>query len=254
VALVLVVDDDPDIRELIQINLEAAGYRVATAGNGAEALELVHREPPDAMFLDLMMPGVDGWQVLDELKAKSPTDLSRIPVFMVTGRTEAETRLRSGIEGALDFIPKPFEPSDLTSALDRVLGPDAAPESIQRTQVRAASLEALARFERTGEDTGVTETNDEPRVRLTRLEHTPSAQVPSPRLGQARDRLRQLTPKQHELLDALASGKPVARVADELGMSRSNIYASLRRIGRRLGLDGTKELLALLRQGVLTER
>jgi CheY-like chemotaxis protein/DNA-binding CsgD family transcriptional regulator len=251
-ALVLVVDDDPDIRELIRINLEAAGYEVVTAGNGSEALAAVEREPPDAIFLDLMMPEVDGWVVLEELKSKISTDLSAIPVFMVTGRSEPETRLRSGIEGALEFIQKPFDPDNLTDALERVLGPDAVPEEVQRKQVRAASMEALARFERTGDDDG--EEVAEPRVHLTRLEHTPSTAVPSPRLGQARQRLKQLTPKQLELIDALATGKPVTRVADDLGMSRSNVYASLRRIGRRLGLEGTKELLALLRQGVLTER
>jgi len=252
--LVLVVDDDPDIRELIQINLEAAGYRVVTAANGQEALDLVKSEVPDAMFLDLMMPGVDGWAVLEELKAHSPADLSEIPIFMVTGRTEAESRLRSGIEGALEYITKPFEPGDLTAALDRVLAPDSPAESDQRRQVRAASLEALARLERTGEDVGDVRRATQPRVRLTRLEHAPTTPAPSPRLGEARARLKDLTPKQRQLLDALATGVPVTGVAAELGMSRSNVYGSLRRIGRRLGLAGTKELLALLRQGVLVDR
>jgi len=252
--LVLVVDDDPDIRELIQVNLEAAGYRVATAANGGEALEIVESQPPDAMFLDLMMPDIDGWTVLEALKAKSSTDLSEIPVFMITGRTEVESRLRSGIEGALEYITKPFEPDDLTSALERALKPGAPSEAEQRKQVRNASLEALARLERTGEDVGDPLATSPPRVRLTRLEHTPSGPAPSPRLGQARERVKDLTPKQRALLDALATGMPVTGAAEQLGMSRSNVYASLRRIGRRLGLRGTKELLALLRQGVLIEQ
>src|SRR5680860_6476 len=137
-ALVLVVDDDPDIRELIQVNLEAGGYRVVTAGNGKEALDLVKSEAPDAMFLDLMMPGVDCWAVLEELKANSPADLSEIPIFMVTGRTEAESRLRSGIEGALEYITKPFEPDDLTAALARVLDPDSGGASGSSTRASAA--------------------------------------------------------------------------------------------------------------------
>lgn len=252
--LVLVVDDDPDIRELIQVNLEAEGYRVATAADGAEALDSVQRESPDAIFLDLMMPEVDGWTVLEELKAKSPTDLSEIPVFMITGLTEVESRLRSGIEGALEYITKPFEPDDLTAALRRALDPAAPSEGEQRKQVRASSLEALARLERTGEDVGDPLATSPPRVHLTRLEHTPTAPTPSPRLDQARAQLKDLTPKQRELLDALATGMPVTGAAEQLGMSRSNVYASLRRIGRRLGLRGTKELLALLRQGALIDR
>ena len=70
-ALVLVVDDEPDIRDLVRINLEQAGHRVVTAADGDEALASVRREPPDALFLDVRMPGTDGWTVLEELKAGS---------------------------------------------------------------------------------------------------------------------------------------------------------------------------------------
>jgi len=64
-ALVLVVDDEPDIRELVRINLEQAGHRVVTAADGDEALASVRHEPPDALFLDVRMPGTDGWAVLE---------------------------------------------------------------------------------------------------------------------------------------------------------------------------------------------
>lgn len=249
-ALVLVVDDEPDVRDLIQINLEQAGYRVVTASNGEEALEAIRLEPPDAMFLDVMMPGVDGWTVLEQLKAASDHDLSRIPVLMVSGMTDREHRLRGGIEGALRYITKPFEARDLVAALEEVLDPHAPPERVQRRQVQAASLEELARVERGGGGAGT----PEPRVRLTRLEHVPAAPAPSPRIREARERLAGLTDRQRELLEALAAGTAVTAVAQQLGMSRSNVYASLRRVGRRIGLKGTDELLALLRQGMLVER
>lgn len=249
-AHVLVVDDDADILELIRVNLETAGYRVSTATNGEEALAAVAKETPDAMFLDLMMPGVDGWEVLGQLKAEGGAEIAEIPVIMVTGRTEAETRLRSGIEGALEFVTKPFEPADLIDTLERVLDPDAPPEAQRRRTVQSASLEAVARLEATGE-IDVVETT--PRVHLTKLEHTPTSPTPSPRLRAARDRVSELTPKQRQLLEALAGGVAITTVAQELEMSRSNIYASLRRIGRRLGLKGTNELLALLRQGALLD-
>ncbi len=137
--------------------------------------------------------------------------------------------------------------------LEKVLDPDGPPEQELRRQVQRDSLEALARYERTG-DEDVADSGEEPRVRLTRLEHVPSLPAPPPRLRQARDKLSELTPKQRQLLEALADGAPVTNVATDLGMSRSNIYASLRRIGRKLGLQGSNELLALVRQGALLDR
>jgi two-component system OmpR family response regulator len=250
-ALVLVVDDEPDIRELVRVNLEQAGHRVLTAADGAEALARVRTETPDALFLDVRMPDVDGWTVLEELKAGSLRDLSEIPVFMVTAVDEPEAQLRGGIQGALQYITKPFDPSDLVDALERALHPAAPSEREQRRKVQAESLEALARYEKTGAPgDGST---PEPRVRLTRLEHSPTSPSPAPRIRAARDRVGELTPKQRQLLEALATRTPVTAVAQQLGISRSNIYASLRRIGRKLGLKGTNELLALLRQGALLD-
>jgi DNA-binding response OmpR family regulator len=247
-ALVLVVDDEPDIVELIKINLEIAGHRVTTARDGAEALQAVRHEPPDAVLLDLMMPGIDGWQVLEELKDASDRDLSDIPVFLVTARAEAEDRLRGGVEGALRYITKPFDPRDLVAAVDAALAPEALPEPEQRRQVQRSTLEELARRQR---EPGADAPPAEPRVRLTRLEHSPSASNASPRLRHARDKLDELTSKQRRLLEAVAARTPVTTVAQQLGMSRSNVYASLRRVARKLGLEGTNELLDLLRQGAL---
>jgi DNA-binding response OmpR family regulator len=252
-ALVLVVDDEPDIRELVRVNLEQAGHRVVTAANGSEALARVREETPDALFLDVRMPGVDGWAVLEELKAASFGDVSEIPVFMVTAADEAESRLRGGIEGALQYITKPFDPRDLVDALERTLHPSAPSEREQRRRVQHESLEALARFEKTGVAGDGDGKTAEPRVRLTRLEHSPTSPSPAPRIRAARDRIGDLTPKQRHLLEALATRTPVTVVAQQLGISRSNVYASLRRIGRKLGLKGTNELLALLRQGALLD-
>lgn len=252
--LVLVVDDEEDIRNLIRENLEAAGYTVITAENGTRALEAIEQHTPDAIFLDLVMPEADGFAVLESLKQASRTDLSTIPVFMVTGMDRIEHRIRGGIEGALRYITKPFGPRALVEALAEVLEPGAPPEPLLRRRVQAESLEALARYERTGgEDEDVERAREEPRVRLTRLEHAPNTVPPSPRLRQARDRLGDLTEKQRGLLEALADGAPVTAVAAERSMSRSNVYASLRRIGRKLQIDSTNELLALLRQGALLD-
>jgi two-component system OmpR family response regulator len=247
--LVLVVDDEPDIRELLKVNLELAGHQVITANDGREALAAVQREAPDAILLDLMMPEVDGWHVIEQLKASSGRDLSEIPVFMVTARDEPHHRLRGGIEGALRYITKPFDPEELVAELADALSPGAPPEPAQRREVRNSSLEELARRERAGDLEPAPPA--EPRVRITRLEHAPAASSPSPRLRHARQQVHELSAKQRQLLEALATRTPVTAVAQQLGMSRSNIYASLRRIARKLGLKGTNELLALVRQGAL---
>jgi DNA-binding response OmpR family regulator len=245
--VVLVVDDEPDIRTLMRINLEAAGYEVVTASTGEEALERVREGPPDAMFLDLMMPGIDGWTVLAELKAGTGAG-SEIPVFLVTALHDGELRLRGGIEGALRYITKPFDPAELMGALEQVLDPRAPSERELRRQVQAAALEALARSE-VGDAT-LSDPGSDPRVRLTRLEHTP-AHASAPSEPSADERLVLLTPNQRRLVEQLATGASVATVARESGTSRSSVYASLRRICRKLDLSGTRDLLELARRGTL---
>ncbi|HUF84123.1 MAG TPA: response regulator [Acidimicrobiia bacterium] len=144
-ALVLVVDDDPDIVELIQLNLELAGHRVITAGDGKAALDAVQRETPDAILLDLMMPGLDGWAVIDKLKSRSDREVSEIPVFMVTARAEPQNRIRGGIEGAIRYITKPFDPAKLADMIADAVGPGATPEPEQRRRVQQAAMEEMAR-------------------------------------------------------------------------------------------------------------
>lgn len=248
-AVVLVVDDDADIRTIVRVNLERAGHRVLTAASGREALALLAGEVPDVVFLDLMMPEVDGWAVLRELKSGRNRRLTDVPVFLLTALVDDTNRLRGGIEGALAHITKPFDPSELLAAVDRVCGPGAVPEPELRRRVRAESLRTLARGDgsRPGADAGAGV-----RVHVSRLE--PLASAPAalpPRVQEARARLGALTPKQRRILDHLAEGRSVTAVANELGMSRSNVYAGLRRIGRLLGLYGTEELLGLLRSGEL---
>jgi len=248
--VVLVVDDEPDIRSLMKINLEAAGYSVITAATGEEALDQVRRRPPDAMFLDLMMPGIDGWDVLAELKAgRGPG--SEIPVFLVTALHDGALRLRGSIEGALQFITKPFDPVELVHALEQVLDPDAPSERELRRRVQSAALEALARSERAPGSGSDLQTD--PRVRLTRLEHASSYPAsPSEPLRPSQERLTSLTAKQRRLVEELATGASVATVARELGTSRSSVYASLRRVCRKLDLSGTRDLLEWVRGRTFT--
>src|SRR3954447_16183864 len=129
-ATVLIVDDEADILELIKVNLELDGHRVLTALGGGEALVRVKEESPDLILLDVMMPGVDGWTVLGQIKAEADIDVASIPVLMVTARAAQEDRIRGGIEAAIRYIPKPFSPMELRQEVRDAL--DGDPEPVRR--------------------------------------------------------------------------------------------------------------------------
>lgn len=245
-ATILVVDDEPDIRQLVQLNLELDGHRVITAANGNEALKMLEGELPDVMLLDLNMPELDGWAVLQHIKDAGDTDVSRIPVLMLTAYDTADNRVRGGIEGAIRYLTKPFSPNTLRDEIRDALEGD--PEPMKRRKVQQAALEQLARMEK-GTDTlaGVAFT----RPHITRLEHRPSPSPEPKQLIDARGKLEELTDKQRDLLDRLSSAPSVSDAATDLGVSRSNVYASLRRISRKLGIASVPDLLVLVRDGSL---
>jgi|DewCreStandDraft_1066081.scaffolds.fasta_scaffold01503_6 CheY-like chemotaxis protein len=120
--VVLVVDDEPDIRRLVSDALRLEGYRVRTAGDGQEALQRVAEERPDLILLDLAMPAMDGTQFC-HLLARAPASTAhggRIPVILLS----ADRRLHEQAEelGAADYLTKPFDLDDLLAAVQRHLG------------------------------------------------------------------------------------------------------------------------------------
>jgi CheY-like chemotaxis protein len=117
---ILVVDDEPDILLATRLLLESASFSVVEARNGEEALAAVDVEKPDAMLLDLRMPGMDGWEVLEHLREKG--QLGRLPVIVLSAHTGGTTMERSFELGAKGYVSKPFELADLRKALEQVLG------------------------------------------------------------------------------------------------------------------------------------
>jgi phosphate regulon transcriptional regulator PhoB len=116
---ILVVDDEKDIVELVRYNLEKEGYRIISAYDGEKSLDLVKREMPDLIILDLMLPGTDGLEVCRILKNDSRT--SPIPVIMLTAKGE-ETDIVVGLElGADDYVTKPFSVRQLIARVKAVL-------------------------------------------------------------------------------------------------------------------------------------
>jgi two-component system alkaline phosphatase synthesis response regulator PhoP len=115
---ILAVDDEKHIVRLIQVNLERAGYEVVTAGDGKEALEKVKSENPDMIVLDVMMPYMDGFEVLRTLKADQAT--RDIPVIMLTAKAQDADVFRGWQSGVDSYLTKPFNPMELLSFVERI--------------------------------------------------------------------------------------------------------------------------------------
>jgi DNA-binding response OmpR family regulator len=126
---ILVVDDDPDIVRLLKYFLEAKGRQVQTASTGAEALELFKKEPPDLVILDVVMPGMDGWAVLQKIR-----ESSQVPVLMLTGKDAPTDKAKGLLSGADDYIAKPFDLAELEARIVAVMRrykPSARPALIR---------------------------------------------------------------------------------------------------------------------------
>jgi DNA-binding response OmpR family regulator len=116
---VLVIDDEAPIRLLCRVNLEAEGMRVLEAADGPSGLDAARGGVPDVILLDVMMPGLNGWQVAEELLDDERTQ--EIPIVFLTARAELRDRARGLDVGGLDYVTKPFNPIDLASLVRDVL-------------------------------------------------------------------------------------------------------------------------------------
>ena len=138
---VLIIDDEAPIRLLCRVNLEAEGMDVVEAPDGPTGLEVVEKERPDAILLDVMMPGLDGWSVAERLLEKE--DTREIPIVFLTARADLRDRARGMDLGGLDYITKPFNPVDLASLVEEVLSAVARGEREQLRSDKIAELRVL---------------------------------------------------------------------------------------------------------------
>src|SRR5437764_15470143 len=124
-ARILVADDDPVIVRLLQVNFRLEGYDVETAAHGEECLQKARDLQSAIILLDVMMPGVDGWEVARRLKADDRT--KDIPVLFLSARAQEEDR-RKGLElGVTDYVTKPFDPGELITMVQRCLSQRGTP-------------------------------------------------------------------------------------------------------------------------------
>jgi len=113
---ILVVDDDPNILELVSIQLMSAGYTVIKASNGYEALEKLSEELPDLAVVDVMMPGMDGYALTRKIRAEAD-----IPVLLLTAKGELDDKEQGFLAGSDDYVVKPFEPKELLFRINAIL-------------------------------------------------------------------------------------------------------------------------------------
>ena len=140
-ARILVIDDEAPIRLLCRVNLEAAGMEVREAEDGIVGLAAARDDRPDAILLDVMMPGMDGWQVLEGLLEDERTQ--KIPIVFLTARAELRDQAHNLELGGVDYVTKPFSPIDLAPLVKDLLERVSRGESQDLRRERLAELRQL---------------------------------------------------------------------------------------------------------------
>jgi two-component system, OmpR family, alkaline phosphatase synthesis response regulator PhoP len=135
---VLVIDDEAPIRLLCRVNLEAEGMNVIEAADGPSGVEKARDEGPDVILLDVMMPGLDGWRVAEQLLEDDRT--TGIPIIFLTARAEFRDRARGLDIGGVDYVTKPFNPLELAPLVRELLG---RIEKGERDELRGEKLAEL---------------------------------------------------------------------------------------------------------------
>jgi DNA-binding response OmpR family regulator len=127
------VDDEPDILLMLRVNLEGEGFSTALAGDGETALRRIEEERPDVVLLDVMMPVMDGWGVLQRLHRMDP----RPRILVLSAKSGSRDVVKAYEMGADEYVTKPFDPDDLIKAIDMLLAMDlAALDERRRSQIR----------------------------------------------------------------------------------------------------------------------
>ncbi len=139
---ILVIDDEPDIREVIRFALEGAEYQVIEAGHADEARKLLNQELPELILLDWMLPGRSGLELAQQLRQNPKTRL--IPIIMVSARGEEGDRIRGLDTGADDYIAKPFSPRELVARVKAVLRRVHLEETCDQIEVGGLVIDNLS--------------------------------------------------------------------------------------------------------------
>jgi len=148
---ILVVDDDPTMVKLINVNLKLNNYSVVEATSGEQALNVLAAETVDLIVLDIMMPGVDGWEVLKRIRSSRETE--EMPVILVTAKTQDSDVIRGWELGADEYVIKPFNPLLLVEVIRMVLD-RSYEERLERRKKQKEKLEVLRSLSQPKKDSG----------------------------------------------------------------------------------------------------
>lgn len=135
---ILIVEDERDIADLVKYHLEKAGLSARVIGDGKQALDLILRDPPLLVILDLMLPGLDGLEVCRRLRGN--TETCGIPIIMLTAKSEEVDRIVGLEMGADDYVPKPFSPRELVARVKAVLRRTSAPLTASEAPLAVGEL------------------------------------------------------------------------------------------------------------------
>lgn len=133
---VLILEDEQDIREFVAINLKRVGYEVLEAGTGEKALELLEREQADFAILDVMLPGIDGFQVCKEIRKVN----QEMGIIMLTARGQEMDKVNGLYLGADDYVVKPFSPMELVARVDALARRVVAKQPVKKEELRLGSF------------------------------------------------------------------------------------------------------------------
>jgi two-component system alkaline phosphatase synthesis response regulator PhoP len=210
-ATVLLVDDDPKIRELLRLYVEREGHRPLFAADGESALELATRARPDVVLLDVMLPGMDGLEVTRRLR-----DVSPVPILLLTARSAEGDRIIGLDLGADDYVVKPFSPRELMARVRALLRRHGRPQAADEPILAAAGLEL--------DPNAVSASLDGQPLELTPFEF---------RILQALMRRPNRVMTRDELIDAIHGD-------DDPGIYDRTIDVHLGRLRRKLGDDASQ--------------
>ncbi|HEY9877621.1 MAG TPA: response regulator transcription factor [Leptolyngbyaceae cyanobacterium] len=224
---VLLVDDEPGLREAVQAYLEDSGFSVQVAGNAQEGWELLQQQTPDVLISDVMMPQVDGYQFLKQVR--EDIRFKGLPVIFLTARGMTSDRIQGYNAGADAYLPKPFDPEELVAIVGNLIGRRAAqtPDSSEVPDIAMMARQIEEIKEMLKHRGGVAKTQSPIRV--------------------------DLTPREQSVLDLVAEGLMNKEIARRLETSVRNVEKYVSRLFSKTGTNSRTELVRFaLEHGLVT--
>jgi DNA-binding NarL/FixJ family response regulator len=226
---VLLVDDEPGLREAVQAYLEDSGFTVTTAANAPQAFQVLSTAQPDLIISDIMMPGMDGYQFLQQLRQIEA--YAHVPVIFLTAKGMTADRIQGYRAGVDAYLPKPFDPEELVAIVQNLIERSAtlAPPAIVAREL--ASIKALL-----SERSNSLSTAGSPRSETTSSATPPHSSAAPPIKVE-------LTGREQEVLEKVAEGLMNKEIAKQLQTSVRNVEKYVTRLLNKTGTSSRTELV-----------